>query len=84
MNAIVAQFWRAHGGRFPGVVGGDLNLRFGGVPDVQACVPPGWYRKGDSAVQHILATDDLTFDSSQLLPMERTDHDAWTVRLVTP
>ena len=45
--------------------------------------PDGRGRNGDSAVQHIMATDDLTFDSSQL-PMERTDHEARMVRLVTP
>jgi len=84
MNPIVPQYWGASGGALPTVVGGDLNLSFRGSPDVQDCVPPGWFRKGDGDVQHIMATDDFTFDSSELLPMELTDHDAWLVRLVTP
>ncbi len=84
MNPIVPQFWGAHGGELPTVVGGDFNLTFNGNPDVQDCVPPGWYRKGDGDVQHIMATDSLTFDSSELRPMELTDHDAWLVRMITP
>jgi hypothetical protein len=84
MNPIVPQFWGAHGGERPTVVGGDFNLSFNGNPDVQDCVPPAWYRKGDGDVQHIMATDNLTFDSSELLPMEQTDHDGWLVRMVTP
>jgi hypothetical protein len=84
MNPIVPQFWGAHGGALPTVVGGDLNLTFNGNPDVQDCVPPAWFRKGDGDVQHIMATDDFTFDSSELIPMTFTDHDAWLVRLVTP
>ena len=84
MNPIVPQFWGAHGGERPTVVGGDFNLTFNGNPDVQDCVPPAWYRKGDGDVQHIMATANLVFDSSELLPMELTDHDAWLVRMITP
>ncbi|HTE49942.1 MAG TPA: hypothetical protein VK698_03660 [Kofleriaceae bacterium] len=84
MNPIVPQFWGAHGGALPTVVGGDLNLSFGGNPDVQDCVPPAWFRKGDDDVQHIMATDDFTFDSTELIPMSFTDHDAWLVRLLAP
>ena len=84
MNPIVPQFWGANGGELPTVVGGDFNLTFNGNPDVQDCVPPAWYRKGDGDVQHIMATDNLVFDSSELLSMELTDHDAWLVRVITP
>jgi hypothetical protein len=84
MNPLVPQFWGAHGGNLPTIVGGDLNLRFSGSPDVQDCVPPAWFRKGDGDVQHIMATDDFTFDSSELIPMQSTDHDAWLVHLITP
>ena len=73
------EFWGQHGGALPTVVGGDFNLTFNGSPDVQDCVPPAWYRKGDGDVQHIMATDNLTFDTSELFPMEFTDHDAWRV-----
>jgi hypothetical protein len=84
MNPIVPQFWGESGGPLPTVVGGDFNLTFRGNPDIQDCVPPAWYRKGDGDVQHIFATDDLTFDSSELIPLETSDHDAWLVRTITP
>jgi hypothetical protein len=84
MNPIVPMYWGAHGGSLPTVVGGDLNLRYHGHPDVQDCVPPGWFRKGDDDVQHIMATDDFTFESTELFSMRFTDHGAWLVRLVTP
>lgn len=84
LSSLVPQFWGAHGGELPTVVGGDFNLTFGGDPDVQDCVPTGWFRKGDGAVQHIIATDAFTFDSSEATSMEFTDHPAWLVRLVAP
>ena len=84
MNPIIPEFWGTHGGQLPTVLGGDFNLRFNGSPDVQDCVPQGWYRKGDGDVQHIMATSDLVFESSEAFSMERTDHDAWLIRVVTP
>ena len=70
------------GSALPGVVGGDLNLRYGGRPDVQDCVRPGWFRKGDSQVQHIMATDRFTFDFGQRITMRHTDHPAWLIGLI--
>jgi hypothetical protein len=84
MNPIVPQFWGERGGPLPTVVGGDFNLSFRGNPDIQDCVPSAWYRKGDGDVQHIFATDDLAFDSSELIPLDTSDHDAWLVRVITP
>jgi hypothetical protein len=84
MSTIVPQYWGAHGGELPTVVGGDFNLRFNGSPDVQDCVPTGWYRKGDGDVQHTIATDSFVFDSTEATDLEFTDHPAWLVRYFAP
>jgi hypothetical protein len=56
------------------VIGGDLNLRSGGNPDVQACVPGGWYRKDDGSVQHVFAMNTFRFERAEILPIDGTDH----------
>lgn len=66
------------------VVGGDLNLRFNGTPDAQDCVPSGYFRKGDGSVQHVLATTDFTFSTSNSTTMLHTDHPAWFVEVTAP
>lgn len=71
-------------GYLPTVVGGDLNLTAGGSPDVQDCVPDGWIRDGDGAVQHVMATDDITSESVTTIPMQYTDHPALQVDLTFP
>lgn len=76
-----------HAGRYlPTVVAGDLNLRYapGEQFNVQKCVPSGWFRKGDGAVQHTMATDDFTFNGTHPVPMTYTDHPAWVVSLTKP
>lgn len=80
MRTVIPSVWNQAGGRRPSVVGGDFNLKYQGSPNVQNCVPSGWYRKGDGDVQHIMATTDLTFGSSQEIGMSHTDHPAWLVR----
>jgi hypothetical protein len=83
MNTAVPGAWAAMGGRAPTLVAGDLNLTDRGTPDVRNCVPPGWLRKGDG-VQHVLATNDLTFVSTRQIAMSHTDHSAWLVTVRTP
>lgn len=61
------------------VIGGDLNLVAGGNPDVQGCVPNGWYRKDDGSVQHVLAMDVFRFERAETIPVEGTDHPALLV-----
>lgn len=66
----------------PVVVSGDLNLRYGGDPNVQNCNRTGFYRKGDGDVQHVFATTSLTFVSGTRISMsDTTDHPAWLVTL---
>lgn len=83
MRGVIPWLWAADV-RLPTIVGGDLNLRYGGSPNVQTCVPSGWYRKGDGGVQHIMATNNLAFDGSLAIPMTYTDHPAWMVWVNTP
>lgn len=69
-------------GRQPTVVGGDLNLSYLGDPDVQDCVPSGWFRKGDGDVQHVLAaTRHFDFERASRHDMAHTDHPAFSVQL---
>ena len=74
----------ADGGYAPTVIGGDLNMKHRGSPDAQDCVPTGYFRKGDSDVQHIMATADFAFSSSRRIGMSHTDHDGWFVALTAP
>ena len=79
-TAIPAE--RTQGGQDPMVLGGDLNLRSGGSPDAQSCLPPGYGRADDGATQHIVATTDLTVRSSRSISMHgTTDHPGFLVDL---
>lgn len=92
MDTIVPTWAWVNGAALPTVVGGDLNLTYRGDPDVQDCVPSGWFRKGDGNLQHIMATNDLTFLNSHRIEMCQdgrtprcsTDHPAWLVGLNRP
>ncbi|GAB2654536.1 hypothetical protein GCM10027271_11210 [Saccharopolyspora gloriosae] len=65
----------------PAVVGGDFNLSHGGTPDVQDCVPDGWFRKGDGGVQHVFAAADFRFERTENLPVDGTDHPGLLVEM---
>ncbi|WP_243790457.1 endonuclease/exonuclease/phosphatase family protein [Saccharopolyspora gloriosae] len=71
----------ATGAGRPTVIGGDFNLSHGGTPDVQNCVPDGWFRKGDGSVQHVFANGDFGFERTENLPIEGTDHPGLLVEL---
>lgn len=75
---------QAAGGLEPTVLGGDWNLKFHGSPDAQTCVPPGYYRKGDGDVQHIMVTNNLVFGSTKSITMHHTDHPGWLVAVTAP
>ena len=87
-SVAIRQCWELMGhagdlaGRQPTVVGGDLNLKYRGNPDVQDCVPSGWFRKGDGDVQHLLATTrHFEFERTSRHDMTHTDHPAFLVEL---
>ncbi len=84
MDVQVPAVRNAVGASLPVVVSGDLNLRYGGSPNVQNCVPPGYYRKGDGNVQHFTTTANMTFSFSQRIALQYTDHDGWLVGVTTP
>jgi hypothetical protein len=69
------------------VVAGDFNLRYNQwnpfQPNVQDCVPSGFFRKGDGSVQHIMAASArFNFVATEVIGMAgTTDHPALLVRL---
>ncbi len=72
----------ATGMGIPAVIGGDLNLTHGGTPNVQDCVPRGWFRKGDGSVQHVFAPQvNFQFARTENLPIAGTDHPGFLVEL---
>lgn len=69
----------------PAVLAGDWNLKYNGSPDAQDCVPRGFYRKGDGAVQHVLASDEWAFLETIKIDMDgTTDHPGLEVRFTFP
>lgn len=83
LSSIVPGLWNSTGRR-PSVVGGDFNLKYGGSPNIQNCVPSGWFRKGDGDVQHWFVTNDFRFDFSREIALQHTDHPGWLVALRAP
>lgn len=79
LRELLPAYQSSSGGYRPSVVGGDFNLKYQGNPDIQGCVPAGWYRKGDGDVQHWFLTNDLTFNSTHEIGMSHTDHPGWLV-----
>lgn len=72
------------GGDAPTVLGGDLNLSYGGIPDVRSCLPSGYLDTGDGGVQFIVATTDFTVSSDRSIGMGgTTDHPGLLVALTT-
>ena len=72
---------RARAGAVPVVLGGDLNLRSGGSPDVRSCVPAGDRRADDGLVQHVVASSELVIGSLRTIAMLATDHPGLLVTL---
>jgi hypothetical protein len=67
----------------PVVTAGDWNLSFNGSPNAQACVPPGFFRKGDGSVQHVMVSDHFEFLETIIIDMDgTTDHPGLEVRLL--
>lgn len=69
----------------PTVMAGDWNMKYKGSPNAQDCVPAGFFRKGDGALQHLLASDDFGFLETIVIDMDgTTDHPGLEVRLTLP
>ena len=77
----------AHTGGRAAVVAGDFNLLYNRSvpwePNVQDCVPDGFFRAGDGSVQHVMASSaHLDLVATHVIDMQRTtDHPALLVRL---
>jgi hypothetical protein len=76
---------RAAGYPRPAVILGDFNLKDQGSPSMRECDPPGFSRRGDGSVQHIYASDDLSFTQTTAIDMTgTTDHPGWLATLTNP
>ena len=73
---------RARGGPAHVVLGGDLNLRVGGSPDLRSCVPEGDLRADDGGVQNVVVTSAFVIASNRAINMDgTTDHPGLLVGL---
>jgi hypothetical protein len=76
---------RAAGYPRPVIVVGDFNLPDQGSPSMRDCDPTGFSRRGDGSVQHIYASDDLSFTHTTAIDMTgTTDHPGWLATLTNP
>jgi hypothetical protein len=72
----------AHPGTAAVVLGGDLNLRFDGVPDGESCIPAGSRRVDDAGVQNIVTTSAFAVAARRFVDMHgTTDHPGLLVDL---
>ncbi len=73
---------RAAGYPRPTVVVGDFNLHDQDFPSMRDCDPAGFSRRGDGSVQHLYASDDLTFaTTTEIDMMDTTDHPGLLITL---
>jgi hypothetical protein len=72
----------AHPGTAAVVLGGDLNLRFGGVLDGESCIPAGSRRVDDEGVQNVVTTSAFAIAARRSVDMDgTTDHPGLLVDL---
>lgn len=65
------------------IVGGDFNVAAGGAPNPQACLPRGYGRADDGALQDVVASPSIAVRSRSVIDMHgSTDHPALLVELV--
>jgi hypothetical protein len=64
-------------------VAGDFNVAAGGAPNPQACLPHGYKRADDGALQDVVASPSIAIRSRSVIDMHgATDHPALLVELV--
>jgi hypothetical protein len=86
LTKAVIPFIQAAEGYHPTVYASDLNLVYspGATYNAQECVPANWFRKGDGNLQHTMATNEFGFVTTEKVPLDGSDHDAWLVTLTSP
>jgi hypothetical protein len=81
LRTVIPMLVSAHG-HDPVVLGADLNLTPGGIPDARSCLVPGYRWADDGALQYVVASPGFTVRSSASLSMHgTTDHPALRVDL---
>lgn len=74
LNSAVPMI-RARAGGAPVIVGADLNLPAGGLPDPQSCLPHGYQRVDDGSRQDVITSSGFALRSRTVIDMHgATDH----------
>jgi hypothetical protein len=69
----------------PFILGADLNLTSRGSPSALACLPGGYQRSADDAVQNVVASPGVEVGSRSVIDMQgTTDHPGLLVDLALP
>jgi hypothetical protein len=84
LNAAVPTMSRRDGGG-PIILGADLNLAARGSPSPQSCLPRGYQRTDDDALQAVVVSPGIEVRSSSVIDMRgTTDHPGLLVEIVLP
>ena len=79
----VVQRVRHHNSGDRVIVAGDFNVAAGGAPNPQACLPRGYERADDGALQDVVASPSIAVRSRSVIDMlGTTDHPGLLVELV--
>ena len=82
LNSAVPMMSRRDGGD-PIILGADLNLAARGSPSPQSCLPRGYQRTDDGALQHVVVSPGIGVRSHSAIDMRgTTDHPGLLVEVV--
>jgi hypothetical protein len=82
LNSAVPSISRRDGGD-PIILGADLNLAARGSPSPQSCLPSGYKRTDDDALQDVVVSPGIGVRSHSVIDMHgTTDHPGLLVEVV--
>ncbi len=82
LNTVVPMISRRDGDD-PIILGADLNLAAHGSPSAQSCLPSGYQRADDDALQDVVVSPGMTLRSQSAIDMHgTTDHPGLLVEVV--
>jgi hypothetical protein len=82
LSSTVQELRRHDGGDLV-IVAGDVNLAADGSPNPQSCLPRGYQRADDGALQYVVASPGIAIQSHSVIDMRgATDHPGLLVDLV--